>query len=320
MRVIRLTFCALSAFVLGGCALLGGAPPLDKDASMKEGFRLLDDGKYSYAMGMFNGILDTDPYYAPARYGLGRIFTETGYSDGAEEQFRRAVVLDSTYGPAYLGLGRLYYELGDYERAERNILDARRHGAGDTPLAAYLLGLFSEKRGSFWEAEASFKKALDSEPDNSDYRLALVDLLRGRGRYEDALTELERREFPRGSDDGVRLRFADCRLHLGQDLEAERLFREILNRNRNWPEPRWGLAILALRRKDMEEAADQIHRYALLVPLEEVEVFESLAESLASPDPLFRFTDRCRAWQQAGPAAVQDRLAELLLLWEVDIE
>ncbi len=309
----RATLAALLLALLPGCfSLFGGRKAPDCEEITAKGFELLEKGSFSHAMGSFNDALDIDPRYAPAHYGLGRVFIATGYLDGAQKEFQAAAALDSTYGEAYLGLGRLHYDMGEMEKAEEEILLAKKYGAGETAQGLYMLGLLSERRKAAWEAETYFRKSLDKEPGNTDVRLALVDLLRSRSRYEDALAELEREDFPRAARNSARLRFADCRLHLGQDLEAERLYREVVSHDRRSAEGRWGLALLALRRKDYEEAADQLGRYAVLLTGDDGRLFHDLAAKLASPDGPFTFADRLREMAVGDDAAVAGRAAKLL--------
>lgn len=273
-------FAPLVLFLMAtaGCSILGGGGGrIDANDATARGFTLLEEGQYSYAMGAFHDALEKEPDHARARYGLGLVFIETGYVDGAEREFKKAVAIDPSFGDAYLGLGRLYYKLGRPTESEESILLASRHGAGESPQAHYLLGLFARERESEWEAETHFRSALREEPDNVEFRLALVDLLRERGRYDEALAELEREKFGRGNDTELRMRFADCRLHVGQDLEAERLYREIMQRNRDRIEPVWGLTVLALRRNDFEEAGKLLADYAARISdAREAELFRSL--------------------------------------------
>lgn len=320
MRTISLTLCLAALFA--GCSVFGGGGGrVDVHDATSRGFRLLEEGEFSYAMGAFNDALEQSPEHARARYGLGLVFIETGYVDGAEREFRRAVAIDSSFGDAYLGLGRLYYKLNRYEEAERNILRASRFGSGESPQAHFLLGLFAEKRGSEWEAETHYRKALEGEGDNVEFRLALVDLLRGRGRYDEALAELEREEFVRGNDTELRLRFADCRLHLGQDLEAERLYREIMQRSHDRLEPIWGLMVLALRRDDFEEAGKLLAEYAARLDDDrEAELFRSLSATLLTPDAAFAFTDLCREAKEDAGDELRERLDQLIRALEIEEE
>jgi len=285
---------------------------VDVEQSTERGFRHLQEGKWSYAMGAFRDVLDVAPDHAPAHYGLGRVFTETGYTDGAEQEFQAAVRLDTTYGEAYLGLAGLYYRLGRYEEAERNSLLAARHGAGETADALYLQGLFAERGGDYWEAEARMRGALRLAPGDVRYRLALVDLLRRRGRYDDALSELERERFPRGHDKEIRVRLADCRLHLGQVLEAERLYRLLLNDDYLAVEPRWGLVLLGLRRGDAEETSAQLEEIATLVPPEEEWIVRDLAEMLGTPDPFFGFLTRLRELRPEAPESLHPYMDDMI--------
>lgn len=298
---------------VAGCSILGGGRGrIDANDATARGFTLLDEGEHSYAMGAFHDALEKEPEHPRARYGLGLVFIETGYVDGAEREFRKAVAIDPTFGDAYLGLGRLYYKLGRHEESEENILLASHHGAGESPQAHYLLGLFARERESEWEAETHFRNALRDEPGNAEFRIALVDLLRERGRYDEALAELEREKFVRGNDTELRMRFADCRLHVGQDLEAERLYREIRQRNRDLIEPVWGLAILALRRNDFEEAGKLLAEYAsLLTDSKEAELFRALSSSLMTPDATFAFSDLCREGQEEADESLAARLVQL---------
>lgn len=263
-------------------------------------------------MGAFREALDRDPDYAPARYGLGRVFTETGFTDGAEEEFLRAIAIDSTYGEAYLGLGNLYLRLDRPEESEERIRQAVRHGAGRSPETLYLLGLFAERRGDAEEAEIRYREALESDPSGARTRFALVDLLRSLGRYDDALAELERERFPQGRENEVRRRLGDCRLNLGQDLEAERIFRQLMNTDRSDPEPRWGLVRLALRRGDRTEAATRLAEIAEMLPEQEGNLVASLVDALDYPDPFFIFLCRCRKILPLAPRPLAVRIEEMI--------
>ncbi len=316
MRLI--TTLLLIIMGTSGCSLPGrGGGRIDANDATARGFTLLEEGQYSYAMGAFHDALEKKPDHARARYGLGLVFIETGYIDGAEKEFKEAIAIDPSFGDAYLGLGRLYYKLGRPTESEENILLASRHGAGESPQAHYLLGLFARERESEWEAETHFRSALREEPDNAEFRLVLVDLLRERGRYDEALAELEREKFVRGNDTELRMRFADCRLHVGQDLEAERLFREIMQRNRDRIEPVWGLSILALRRSDFEEAGKLLANYAAkLTDAREAELFRALSSSLLTPDASFVFTDLCREAREDADDELAARLEQLIVAVE----
>lgn len=278
-----------------GCAVLrGGTPELTPGDVTEQGFRFLKEEQWSFAMGAFRNAIDLDPGYAPARYGLGRVFTATGYLDGAQREYLQSIAIDPAYGQAYLGLGDLYYGLGRYDEAEENIDRAVRYGAGDTFEAQFLLGLFAEMRNDPEEAEMCFRNALLLEPENTRARLALVDLLRGGGRWADALAELERERFPIGKEEEVRERLVDCHFHLGQDLAAERIYRMQAGRDETDPEPRLGLVLLALRRGDTETVRMQLLNLADLLDTNDRRQVISLADALDFPDPFFILLSRCR--------------------------
>ena len=118
---------SLLAVAVAGCFFLGhDETGRIRDRATGEGYRLLEEAKWFHAMGAFREALEIDPDHAPAHYGLGRVFTETGYLEGAEREFLRAVALDPRYGEAYVGLARLYYASGRMEEAEKSIANQER--------------------------------------------------------------------------------------------------------------------------------------------------------------------------------------------------
>lgn len=296
-----------------GCLTFGSPSPAQiRDGETKRGFEMLREEKWSYAMGAFRKALEADPDHARARYGLGRVFTETGFAEGAETEFRRAVTVDPAYGDAYLGLAALYHRTGRYEEAETNMLRAEKNGAGGSPEALFLLGLFADRRGDLSGAERYLRASLDGAPSEVETRFALIDLLMRRERFDDALFELERERFPRGEEDGVRIRMADCRRRLGQDLEAERLYRQHAQGDPLAAPPLWGLALLSLRRGDGEGAREHLKALAAILPPEEGAVLQELAAALETPDPFFAFLGRCRDAREGASDGFRARLDDMV--------
>ncbi len=259
-------------------------------------------------MGAFRHALDLEPDHAPARYGLGRVFIETGYWSGAEANLLGAIELRPKYGEALLGLATLYFRMERYDDSERRVLEASRHGAGDSPRALHLLGLFAERRGAHAEAEARYLEGLRLAPGDADLRLALVDLLRAQGRYREALEEIERERFARGKEDDIRLRLADCRLHTGQELEAERLYRQLALSRDHAKAALEGLILLSLRRGDAEETTRHLLACAGLLDGGDATLVRDLAGALAATDPLFSFLARCREVREEASDGLRERI------------
>jgi tetratricopeptide (TPR) repeat protein len=278
-----------------GCSFHGSFGPREKrDAAVERGFRHVGKGEWSYAMGAFHEALDIDSASAPAHYGLGRVYTETGFLDGAERELLRATEIRPDYGEAYLGLAALYDRLGRADEAEKNIREAERCGATHSPQGLFLTGIFADRAGDVAEAEEKFREGLRLAPADDALRLALIDLLLAQQRFDEALGELERERFPRGREEDVRVRLAACRLHLGQDLEAERLYRQIAASNPASRDAVEGLLLLSMRRGDVKAASEHFRELAVLVPEGEAEAVGSLASSLEGSDPFGSLLVRCR--------------------------
>jgi Tfp pilus assembly protein PilF len=309
VRIIRTSMFLSLLFVFAlACAPRPGEGIDPKDAAVERGLRFLGEGKPSFAMGAFREALDLDPDDARAHYGLGRVFVETGYLEGAEREFRRAAATRSGYAEAHVGLASLAFRSGRFDEAERELREAKRLGAGGSAQALHLDGRLAERRGSLDEAEARYREALTASPEDAEVRLSLVDLLLASGRYAEALQELERRRFPRGREDDVRLRLADSHLHLGQDLEAERLYRQVAAARPLERRAAEGLVLLALRRSDPRDARRELGRLAGLLSPEDGSSLLEVAAALDSQDPFFAFLSSCRGARAGAPADLQDLL------------
>jgi predicted Zn-dependent protease len=215
-----------------------------------------------------------------------------------------------------VGLASLAFRSGRFDEAERELREAKRLGAGGSAQALHIDGRLAERRGSPDEAEARYREALSASPEDAEVRLALVDLLLAGGRFAEALQELERQRFPRGREDDVRLRLADSRLHLGQDLEAERLYRQVAAARPLERRAAEGLVLLALRRSDALDARRELERLAALLPAGEGSAVREIAAALGSPDPFFAFLSGCRG----GRDGASDDLRDLLDRWIRELE
>lgn len=142
-----------------------------------------------------------------ALLGLGNVYETQGDFTKAQNFHGRASALfhavNNASGEtiALRNLGRDSYELGEADRAQSELLDARRTankaGTLNQYFADYSLGLFYESQGQFGKALATFNDAVKITREGQDTEhcgyshLAIASLDSLIGRWEDAVTESE---------------------------------------------------------------------------------------------------------------------------------
>jgi tetratricopeptide (TPR) repeat protein len=205
-RVVR-------AYCEGPAAGSAAMPDEDDDAvveldgvNLKEaGTRLkaaIADGDQAEALKLF-AYLDEKDRYKRARFG--------------EYFFRK------TYGQALVGAGADIKALGQMERAL-----AEKPGSASLN---YELGNVQTRLQRPREAEASFRRAVELDPDQLKYRHRLAARLMDNGGYEEAARELARLAAADPSDERTRALLADARARAGGgQAQAGGLWRRLAKR------------------------------------------------------------------------------------------
>jgi TolB-like protein/Tfp pilus assembly protein PilF len=156
---------------------------------------------YAQARAEIDTALRLQPDYGQAR-AIHANLLSTGYHDwnGALAEFRVALSLVSDTDPTHGAISRLLATLGKVNEA---IEERRKYIAGD-PLAAfariYLADLLASQ-GRLGEAEASLRKAMELEPERTDWyasERSFLAILRGDTKM--AVAEAKRASPGRGRD------------------------------------------------------------------------------------------------------------------------
>lgn len=140
-----------------------------------------------------------------ALLGLGNVYEAQGDFTKAQDFHTKASALFHAVNNAggetiaLRNLGRDSYELGEADRAQSELLDARRTankaGSLNQYFADYSLGLFYQSQGQFGKALTSFKDGvkITSEGQDTEHcaysHLAIASLDTVVGRWEEAITE-----------------------------------------------------------------------------------------------------------------------------------
>jgi putative thioredoxin len=155
---------------------------------------------------------------------------QAGDAAAAEDAYRAALALDVRHAPATLGLARVLAARGDAAGALEQ-LEGIVAGTAVSEQAARLAAELRTSRAGAGD-EAALRERIRASGGDLDARLALGQLLAGRGRHEEALEELLElvRRDPHHAGDGARLAMLDLFSLLGSDHPLTQRFRPALAR------------------------------------------------------------------------------------------
>lgn len=259
-------------------------------------------GKTAEAYDQYEALVAAQPKHAPALIRLSVIAMGDGRTTKAEELLRRAVAAAPENAEAHARLAEVLFRLGKAEEA----IPFGRRSVQLNP---------KEVRGSFWlgrslstvdpqggaaEAEAAYRRVIESSQEGYTARYFLAKLYRELGRTEDAARELEAstRENPLHKNGFYDL--ALCRRALGQPREAEQAMARFRKLNdidqegtaleyRVWSQPGDVPAMLALVRHYLANRRPDLARPFVERILREAprhqEALRMRAQIAAHPEP-----------------------------------
>jgi tetratricopeptide (TPR) repeat protein len=141
-------------------------------------------GKFAEAKSHFETALRLYPNYADAHANYGQLLAEQGDLDAGIRYFRRALDLNRSLPRAHLNLGVALAKQGKLDEAARALSDAARLSA--TPEAVYYLGSVYAAQSRYEEAVASFRMALQIEPNFVPAHQSLARLFAAAGKTAEA--------------------------------------------------------------------------------------------------------------------------------------
>jgi Flp pilus assembly protein TadD len=123
---------------------------------------------------------------------LGIIYIQQKKLKEAEDTYRLILYLSPNDSEAHFYLGTIYEELKNRDAATKELRKALELKPDYHEALNYLGYLYVEENKNLDQAEAMIKKALEIDPDNGAYVDSLGWLYFKRGRFQEALKELQR--------------------------------------------------------------------------------------------------------------------------------
>jgi len=176
------------------------------------------EGRMEAALGYYDRALEGDPALAGVHHVRASVLDQLGRASEAMEAELRAVALDPNLADAHHGLGLLAYREGDFEGAlghfERALtifpefLAAERHRA---------LVLASAGKGD--AAIVALQAMLQADPELTEVRVDIGNLLLGQGRFAEAAVHYREALAAHGGQEGDEESDLDpARVNLGRAL------------------------------------------------------------------------------------------------------
>ena len=156
------------------------------------GYARLAREEYAWARRAFADALALEPDHEDALAGKGEVMLKLGDTSGGVAAFERVLALG--FGEdldIVLQMGRALFREGLIDAARR-FFDTARTAHPESAEAAACVGYAMHRLSREREALKWLRRATSVDPDHSEARIYLANLLYDRGGYEEALGEFER--------------------------------------------------------------------------------------------------------------------------------
>lgn len=170
------------------------------------------------AIGEYEKLAELKPNDVETRLLLGQLYGLNHDSAKAEDQFKAAQKIDGGSEEVVLNMYRLYTEQGDYTRAAQILnsipVDDR------TARIDFALGATYDQLKKPKEAIASYRRALEDDPDNLDTERGLATALLRDGQLDEALKVFNAIVAAEPQDGQSQIRIADIQRQQGHYDQA----------------------------------------------------------------------------------------------------
>jgi protein O-GlcNAc transferase len=147
-------------------------------------------GRFDEAAGLYRAAVSLDAASADAQVNLGNALNASGHAAEAAAAYERAIAIDPKHASAHYNIGLMLLER-NHPRAEAIFRDAVRLRDG-FPQAWIALGLSMENRGDLTGAMASYRKAIELQPDFVGAYANLASVLQEVGEHDAAVDVAKR--------------------------------------------------------------------------------------------------------------------------------
>jgi tetratricopeptide (TPR) repeat protein len=225
------------------------------DALFALGHLLARHGKTEEARSYLERAADLDPRLAEARLALGALLAAAGEWERAATRYREILTVDPTSAEARLELGKVLVQAG---RVDEGVAEFDSVAAADVELErraqAHYYRAIADLRGGAEDAGMDhLRQALDLDPTLTEASQMLGSLLIRRGRFAEAVAELDRLLEHQPANANARLAQMTALVFAGDIAAARRRLEDALAVLPESPEIKFNLARLLACGPDKDE-------------------------------------------------------------------
>ncbi|NWG91182.1 MAG: sulfotransferase [Parvularculaceae bacterium] len=169
----------------------GNGALLQVDELLKRGFAALEEGRPREAAEFCRKAIAADPLKVEAHFLVGLVALDMNDLKTATRGFGSVTKLDPGHAAAFAQLARIFMRMGQPARAERALMEAKRAGVNEAPVAD-LVGVVSSLLGDQREAEKWYRLACEKAPESAAFAVNLATALIFLGEIVEAKEVLER--------------------------------------------------------------------------------------------------------------------------------
>ena len=243
------------------------------DPKIQEGYDLVLANKIDQAVALANEILGKNPKSAPARNLLGLALYKNGDTEGAVEQYRRALEEDPKYAEAHFNLANAYERLAENEtepaQAQKRMQDAEASFAAAIRyqqkfvLAHYNLANLYNATGRTDQAITELRQCVKYDPQFFPAFVLMGKLLYERRDFEGAIQNLTRFTELSPAAPQPRVLLGNAYLQSGREdalVRAEESFRAAVGIDSTYIDAVYSVAVALASQNKNEEAAQWFRR------------------------------------------------------------
>ncbi|MGA2272581.1 MAG: tetratricopeptide repeat protein [Bryobacteraceae bacterium] len=239
MRTIHLFIAAAALLALVSCSR---DPNVVKRRYLESGNRYFDRGKYKEAAIMYADALQKDRLWGPAHYKLGLTWIKTGNLGGAVGELRKAIERLPKDSPDHWDATVKICEI--FLAAEQ----ARDNAAMMTETENYIKELLARDSNSY-----------DGHRLNGDFNFVRAEQDLKTGRQDEgsnlldiAQAEYEKADAVKPGQNGVAMQMARVARDKGKPDEADRIYRQVIEKDKTFQAAYTELYRLEVREKNMD--------------------------------------------------------------------
>lgn len=194
------------------------------------GFLNEQDQRYEKAAPFYESAIELNPAFEAAYYGYGVCLSEVGDTEGALEQFNKAIELDSSYLYAQLGKARILRRLNKANEAIEVLVNMNSDEDFEADMQSELAACY-EQTGDTEKALSCINKALEIEKGDANFIAQRALLFLFSGEYEKALADFLVSQKSAGVNYVTQFNLGLCYgMITGKDKDAHQMFTRSFNK------------------------------------------------------------------------------------------